>query len=189
MSLIAKQLMRKLIYDVAASLDNFIAHSDGSIEGFLTEGEFVNDFLERVKTYGAVLMGRKTYEWGYAYGLQKGQPAYTQINPNLVNYIFSQTITFEPSDLIQVVSDNELAFVQQLKTESGKPLWLCGGGELAGKLIDAQLIDELSIKVNPLVLGNGIRLFGSSKTRVDLQLTNAKTYENGLVLLTYQVNY
>ena len=153
--MIDKQLMRKLIYDVAASLDNFIAHSDGSIEGFLTEGEFVNDFLERINTYGAVLMGRKTYEWGYAHGLRKGQPAYTQVNPNLVNYIFSRTITFQSGDLIQVVSDNELAFVKHLKTEAGKPLWLCGGGDLAGKLIDAQLIDELIIKVNPVVLGDG----------------------------------
>ncbi|MBD2756663.1 dihydrofolate reductase family protein [Spirosoma validum] len=181
--------MRKLIYDVAASFDNFIAHSDGSIDGFLTEGEFVADFLERIQSYGAVLMGRKTYEWGYAFGLQKGQPAYTQVNPDLKNYIFSTSVTFEPGDLIDVVSDNEIDFVQQLKAEDGKPIWLCGGGELAGKLLDAQLIDELTVKLNPVVLGDGIRLFGSSQTKVNLHLIDSKPYDNGLILVKYQLTY
>ncbi|MFD1141043.1 dihydrofolate reductase family protein [Larkinella insperata] len=181
--------MRKLIYDVAASFDGYIAHSDGSIDGFQTEGEFVTDFLGRIQTYGAVLMGRKTYEWGYAFGLQKGQPAYTQVNPELVNYIFSTSISFEPNDLIQVVSEGEEAFIRQRKAEDGKPLWLCGGGELAGKLLDAHLIDELVVKLNPVVLGEGVRLFGSSQTKAALELIDSKTYDNGLMLMRYQIRY
>lgn len=181
--------MRKLIYDVAASLDNYIAHSDGSIDGFLGEGAFVTDFLERIKTYGAVLMGRKTYEWGYAFGLQKGQPAYTQVNPELVNYIFSKSISFEPNELIQVVSHDEEALIRRLKAETGKPVWLCGGGELAGKLLDAHLIDELVVKLNPVVLGEGVRLFGPSQTKVGLELIDSKPYENGLILVRYRIRY
>ncbi|UFH57060.1 dihydrofolate reductase family protein [Spirosoma sp. KNUC1025] len=181
--------MRPLIYDVAASVDNFIAHTDGSIGGFLSEGEFVADFLERIKTYGAVLMGRHTYEWGYAYGLKKGEPAYTQINPDLMNYVFSKTVTFEPGERIQIISENEIEFVRELKAQEGKPIWLCGGGELAGKLLEAQLIDELSIKLNPVVLGDGVRLFGSSKSRADLQLISSKAYDNGLLLVKYRIGY
>ncbi|GAB3274954.1 dihydrofolate reductase family protein [Larkinella harenae] len=181
--------MRKLIYDVAASFDGYIAHSDGSIDGFLTEGEFVTDFLERIKTYGAVLMGRNTYEWGYAFGLQKGQPAYTQVNSELVNYIFSKSISFEQNELIQLVSDDEQNVVRQLKAVAGKPLWLCGGGELAGRLLDAQLIDELVVKLNPVVLGEGVRLFGSSQTQVGLERIDAKPYDNGLLLVRYRIRY
>ncbi|WP_405520847.1 dihydrofolate reductase family protein [Spirosoma sp. KNUC1025] len=62
-------------------------------------------------------------------------------------------------------------------------------GELAGKLLDAHLIDELVVKLNPVVLGEGIRLFGSSQTKVGLIRTDNKPYENGLVLLTYQIQY
>ncbi|MFD2571865.1 dihydrofolate reductase family protein [Spirosoma soli] len=181
--------MRKLIYDVAASLDNYIAHSDGSVDGFQWEGNFVDDFLERIKTYGAVLMGRKTYEWGFAFGLQKGEPAYTQVNPQLKNYVFSSSISFEPSPLIEVVREHEVSFVEGLKAQSGNPIWLCGGGELASKLLEAHLIDELVIKLNPVVLGEGIRLFGSSQTKVGLRLTDSKRYENGLMLLNYQIQY
>ncbi|GAB3705828.1 dihydrofolate reductase family protein [Spirosoma flavus] len=181
--------MRKLIYDVAASLDNFISHSDGSIDGFLTEGEFVGDFLERIKSYDVALMGRKTYQWGYAFGLQEGEPAYTQVNPDLKNYIFSKTLTFEPGPLIEVISHDEIDFIRQLKAGDGNPIWLCGGGELAATLLEAQLIDELVIKLNPVILGEGVPLFGSSSANVTLQLLDSKSYENGLMLLRYQLNY
>ncbi|WP_370636600.1 dihydrofolate reductase family protein [Spirosoma sp. KNUC1025] len=119
--------MRKLIYDVAASLDSFIAHSNGSIEGFQAEGDFVSDFLERIHTYDAVLMGRKTYEWGFALGMQPGEPAYTQINPQLKNYIFSSSMHFENGPLIQLVTEEAPNFVRGLKTQPGNPIWLCGG--------------------------------------------------------------
>ncbi len=65
--------MRNLIYHVSASLDNFIAHPDGSLEGFQMEGEFAADFIASIRAYGAVLIGRNTYESGYALGLQKGR--------------------------------------------------------------------------------------------------------------------
>lgn len=180
--------MRKLVYDVAASLDNFISHSDGSIKGFQMEGEFVNDFLERIRSYGIALMGRKTYEWGYAYGLQEGEPAYTQVNPSLMNYIFSRTLTFEPGQLIEIIGENEIEFIKQLKAGEGNPIWLCGGGELAGALLEAQLIDELVVKLNPVILGEGIRLFGSGQTTAALQLVESKSYSNGVILLRYTIH-
>ncbi|GAB3987226.1 dihydrofolate reductase family protein [Spirosoma daeguense] len=181
--------MRKLVYDVAASLDNFISHSDGSIDGFQTEGEFVTDFLERIKSYGVALMGSRTYQWGYAYGLQEGEPAYTQVNPDLMNFIFSKSLTFEPGPLIEVINKDEIKFVQQLKAGEGNPIWLCGGGELAATLLEAKLIDELVIKLNPVILGEGVRLFGSSQINVALTLLDSKPYENGVILLRYQIDY
>ena len=179
--------MRKLIYHVATSLDNFIAYPDGTTDAFLPAGSYIMDFLASIKTYGAVLMGRRTYEYGFQYGLQKGQPAYADINPELTNYVFSNTMTFEQTDRVQLVQGDGIDFVRQLKAEAGKPIWLCGGGELAGRLLDAQLIDQLIIKLNPVVLGEGIRLFEANKTKATLRLTDSKTYENGLIRLSYSV--
>lgn len=181
--------MRKLIYHVATTLDNFIAHPDGTTDGFLPTGTFIQDFLDSIKTYGAILMGRKTYEYGFQFGLQKGQPAYAEINPALTNYVFSNTMEFEQTDQVQLVRDDEAAFVRQLKAQDGETIWLCGGGELAGKLLDAQLIDELIIKLNPILFGEGIRLFGASKANIKLNLTDCKPYENGLVRLSYRIEY
>ena len=181
--------MRKLIYHVATSLDNFIAYPDGTTDGFLPTGTYIPDFLDSIKSYGAVLMGRKTYEYGFQYGLQKGQPAYADINPELTNYVFSNTMKFESTDQVQLVKGDEAAFVRQLKSREGKAIWLCGGGELAGKLLDAQLIDELIVKLNPVVFGDGIRLFGASKAKIKLDLTDCKPYENGLIRLSYRIGY
>jgi len=57
-------VMRKIIYHIAITLDGFIAHDDGSFDGFLPEGEHVADFLDSIKNYGAILMGKNTYEVG-----------------------------------------------------------------------------------------------------------------------------
>jgi dihydrofolate reductase len=173
--------MRKLIYHVAASLDSFIAHPDGSVDGFLLDGDFVVDFVEAIKSYGAVLMGRKTYEAGYTFGLQPGETAYTHLNPELANYIFSNTLSMESNDRIELV--------RQLKAQPGRPIWLCGGGELAGELLAAQLINELVVKCNPILLGSGIRLFGTAEHKVGLHLLESKAYAFGLVRMSYSINY
>lgn len=83
----------------------------------------------------------------------------------------------------------QIALVKSLFFEDGKPIWLCGGGELAGKLLDAQLIDELIIKLNPVLFGEGIRLFGASKAKINLDLTDCKSYENDLIRLSYRIEY
>src|SRR5262249_26567871 len=62
--------MRKLKYYVASTVDGFIGHEDGSVNGFLEQGEHVTDYLESLKTwFDVVLMGRKTYEFGFQFGV------------------------------------------------------------------------------------------------------------------------
>lgn len=181
--------MRKIIYHVAATLDNFIAHSDGSFDGFLPEGEHVTDFLDSIKHYGAILMGKNTYEVGYKYGMKPGDPAYADFNPEMKNYVFSRTARFESNDRVQLVKQDEIEFIKNLKTEPGKDIWLCGGGALAGALLENELLDELLIKLNPVVFGSGIALFGGSTKKANLNLLSSKTYRTGVVLLQYKIDY
>lgn len=179
--------MRKLTYHIATSLDNFIAHEDGSCDAFFTieNGEHVQDFMDSWAAYDAVLMGRKTYEFGYGFGLAPGQPAY----PDMKHYIFSKTLQFETADQVELVRDDAVEFTRKLKATDGKKIWLCGGGALASTMFENELIDELVIKLNPLILGAGIPLFGGNKKEVKLELHSSKTYDTGVVLLTYQVHY
>ncbi len=181
--------MRKIIYHVATTLDNYIAHSDGSFDGFVPEGEHVMDFLDSIRHYGAILMGRNTYEVGYKYGMKPGDPAYADINPDMKNYVFSRSAKFESNDRVQLVRQDEIEFVKNLKTETGKDIWLCGGGALAGSLLEHELIDELLIKHNPVVFGSGIPLFGESKKNLNLTLLSSKMYDSGVLLLRYKINY
>jgi dihydrofolate reductase len=178
--------MRKLVYDVAVTVDNFIAHEDGSIGGFV-EGEHAPDYLARLAGYDTVVMGRKTYEYGYAFGMAPGKrgPLY----PHMRHFIFSQTLHFGPGAEVEVIHQDEAACVRGLKAEAGADIYLCGGGAFAGFLLDQGLIDQVVLKLNPLVFGRGIRLFGNSTRRIDLALVAAKTYGNGVVLLRYDVKY
>jgi dihydrofolate reductase len=177
--------MHKLVYDVAMTLDNFVAHEDGSTDGFLADGEHVPDYLARLAAYDTVVMGRKTYEYGYPFGLVPGKRAY----PHMRHFIFSKTLRFGPEAEVEVVAGDEAERVRRLKEEEGTDIYLCGGGAFAGFLLDRELIDQVVIKLNPVVFGRGIRLFGGSSKKVRLDLLSSKAYGNGVLLVRYDVKY
>ncbi|MDW7691446.1 dihydrofolate reductase family protein [Flammeovirgaceae bacterium SG7u.111] len=177
--------MRQLIYYVAISLDGFIARLDEDISGFVQGGNGVEKYMNDLKDFDTVIMGRKTYEFGYKYGLQPGQPAY----PHMKHYIFSTSLSFENQYEQVQVCPLDLKIIKDLKAEGGSPIYLCGGGEFAGWLLENQLIDQLKVKLNPLLIGEGIPLFGSSKKQYKLELLEGQAYENGLQILTYEIGY
>ncbi|MDZ5710711.1 dihydrofolate reductase family protein [Jeotgalibacillus haloalkalitolerans] len=179
--------MRKLIYHVATTVDGYIAHTDGSADtGFLSDGEHVTDYIASLQNdYGAVIMGRATYEYGYQFGLEKGSPAYQ----GMPNYVFSSTLDFPTSEGLILVKEDAAEYVANLKKQEGKPVYLCGGGRFASYLLNHQLIDEVILKVNPVLFGAGIKLFEGTDGEISLELMNNKVYSNGVLLPVYQVNY
>lgn len=186
--------MRKLVYYVAVTADGFIARSDGSFDVFLQEGDHLADLIALLpetvpghlreplgvtganRRFDAVLMGRRTYDVGLEFGV-------TSPYPHLRQYVFSRSLATSPDPAVTVVASDPLDFVQRLKAEEGRDLWLCGGGELAATL--APEIDVLILKVNPVLIGTGIRLFAGSIVSKRLTLTHTRQYANGFVLLEY----
>jgi len=177
--------MRQLVYDVAMTLDHFVAHEDGSLDGFLSEGEHVADYSRRLQGYDTVVMGRGTYEYGYRHGLKPGARVY----PHMRHYIFSTTLRLGPEAQVEVVNRDAISVLQALKQEGGTDIYLCGAGGFAGYLLDHALVDRLVVKLNPVIFGRGIRAFGESRRDVDLGLVSSRTYTNGVVLLVYDVRY
>jgi dihydrofolate reductase len=173
--------MRKLKYYVASTVDGFIGHEDGSINGFLEQGDHVSDYLESLKTqFDVVLMGRKTYEFGFQFGV-------TNPYPWMKQYVFSRSMKESPDPNVTLVSENVVGLVRELKRESGKGIYLCGGAELATILFEEKLIDEVTLKLNPVLFGSGISLLSRNASPIDLELTDSKVYENGVLLLHYRV--
>ncbi|MCR2805570.1 dihydrofolate reductase family protein [Paenibacillus soyae] len=183
--------MATLIYHVAVSLDNFIADQsldEGKIDRtlFLFEGDHGPDFLSEIRQYTAVLMGGKTYEWGFQFGAKPGEPGGYK---GLKHYVFSNTLQFESNEEVELVRGDAVAYIEKLKQEESGKLWLCGGGQLAGALIERKLIDQLVLKVNPIMVGAGVPLFGNSKPRLKLDLVNMKQYECGVIKPVYNIIY
>ena len=192
--------MPKLTYYVACSLDGFIAQTDGSHDGFCQNNEYLSelfaDFPETVPTqfreamgiqadnqwFDTVLMGRKTYEVGLKEGV-------TSPYTHLKQYLFSHSLSVSPDKAVTLVSEDAIALVKSLKAESGKGIWLCGGGTLASTLFTAELIDSLIIKVNPFLMGKGISLFAEPVSQTALELMHTKQYAGGVLQLHYQVHY
>jgi dihydrofolate reductase len=190
--------MRELIYYVAATLDGFIAHPDGSFDGFPWDAVYGADlatkFPETVpahmrsaehsqlanKRFDVVLMGRNTYEVGVKEGI-------TSPYPTLQQYVFSHTMQASLDPHVTLVSANAVDVVRALKQESGKDIWLCGGAVLASTLFAADLVDQLIVKLNPVLFGSGIPLFGPSIKQTALEMAEHKIYPSGHSVLQYRV--
>ena len=177
--------MRRIVYYVAATLDGFIPGPDGDITGFTSDGDGVQRYLADLKEYDTVIMGRKTYEFGYRFGLQAGQPAY----PHMMHYIFSNNLRFATAHSLVRTCAPRIDIIESLKNEPGTDIYLCGGGEFAGWLLDHGQIDVLKIKLNPFIMGSGVKIFGDSKRKVALALEETERFEYGLQIMTYNVIY
>ena len=169
--------MRTLKYYVAMTLDGFIAHRDGSFDGFVWDDELVADFFASYEWFDVVLMGRKTYEVGLREGKTNPYPTMRQF--------FSRTMEESPDENVTLVSEGATELVRDLKNGDGKDIWLCGGAELATMLFRSCLIDELIIKLNPVLFGSGIPLFSGEIQQCELELTGNKIYGSGIVVLHY----
>lgn len=188
--------MRKLTYFVASSLDGFIAGPDGSFDFFpfsvdselaehlrteypetlptpLRQALDFDDVPNRV--FDTVVMGRGTYEPALKEGI-------TSPYRHLRQVVFSRSLA-SVDPLVEVVAGDPVAFVQALKREDGKDIWLCGGGELAGVLWPE--IDEAVVKLNPLTVGEGIPLARRPFAPSPLTLVSARQLREGVILLRY----
>lgn len=173
--------MKKLKYHVATTLDGFIAHLAHTIDGFVAEGGHVIDYLDSLKKdYDTVLMGRRTYEFGFQFGVTNPYPWMNQ-------YVISRTMQRSPDENVCLVSENIIEFVLKQKEKKGKSIYLCGGSELASALFAEGLIDEVIVKLNPVVFGSGIPLFSERIIQTDLKLIHNKAYESGVLLLHYAI--
>ena len=190
--------MRDLIYYIAMTLDGYIAHEDGSFDGFSWDDEFVAGLLESFpetipvhmrgeatreqnKWFDAVLMGRKTYEIGVQAGV-------TSPYPTLDQYVVSASMEESPDAHVSLIRDGVEEFVQGLKQQAGKAIWLCGGGALAGNLMQVGLIDQLIIKLNPVLFGSGIPLFSGNIDMTPLKLTDTRIFGSGQAILFYELS-
>ena len=173
--------MQKIIYYVASSLDGYIAGENDDISQFILQGEGVEKYQSDLANFDTVIMGRKTYEFGYQYGLEAGQPAY----PNMMHHIFSDSMEIDNLSESVKIEKLNIDRINEIRQNSKTDIYLCGGGQFAGWLLENGLIDQLKLKLNPVILGSGTKLFGTSKANENWELVDCESFSDGLQILTY----
>ena len=162
-------------------MDGYITGKNKDISPFILQGKGVDKYQSDITKFKTVIMGRRTYEFGFQFGLEPGQPAY----PNMTHYIFSNSLKISKlSEFVKIVKPT-IEMVHYIRQHAETDIYLCGGGQLAGWLLEHGQIDQLKLKMNPVVLGEGTRLFGPSSTPQHWKLTTTESFSDGLQILTY----
>jgi len=143
--------MRKIVLQLAVSLDGFIEGPGGEFDWCFTDDDYgMTDFFKRID---AIFIGRKSYELALSMG-GSAPPGF----PALREHVFSNSLTIVEGDRV-LVNGNLIEEVKKIKSQPGKDIWLYGGASLTYSLINLDLVDEMALAVHPILLGAGKPLF------------------------------
>lgn len=175
--------MRKVILYAAMSLDGYLADKEGKVDWIGGDGsdlEAVSNWYEEFyHSVDCILMGRRTYE-----------QIVTELSPDCWIYGGKQTYVFthqeqEALPEIEFTQKSPQELLRWLKHRKGKDIWLCGGGDLIGQLVEEDLIDEYHLTLIPVLLGGGIPMFPPQAEAQRLKLISSRQ-GNGMADLVYE---
>ena len=170
--------MRRIRYNCAMSLDGYIAGPDDEFDWIGVDPDI--DFEELFGQFDTFLLGRRTFE-------VTGDPG-ASAQSGTRTFVFSRTLSQDDYENVTIVGDNWEDVVRSLREESGKDIWLFGGGELFRSLCAEGLVDTVEVSIVPILLGGGIPLVPELSKRIGLTLTGQRVFEKtGTVSLVYEV--
>lgn len=173
--------MRPVRYNVAASLDGYIAGPDGDYDWIPPEPAI--DFGALFRSVDTVLLGRHSFE------LVLRDPAAATWPPGARVLVFSRTLRQADHPDVTIIADDAAEVVGALRAEvGGGEIWLYGGGALFGSLLAAGQVDRVEITVIPVLLGDGIPVQPPGAPRVPLVLEHLERWPSGQVSLHYAVS-
>jgi dihydrofolate reductase len=180
--------MKKIILNLAVTLDGFIEGPNGEIDWCIMDGDAnFNDYLDGIDS---IFYGRISYDlWGNYQPGEEDNELMKSISQNINSkkkYVFSHSKTDDGTGAVFIHSDIEKK-VNEIKNLPGKDIWLYGGAKLISTFINAGLVDELQLAVHPVILGSGKLLFNEINDQVKLTLKETKSSPSGVILLIYDV--
>lgn len=168
--------MPRIRYQVAMSLDGYIAGPNGEIDWITADPDI--DFGALLAQFDTFLMGRRTFEVVRA----MGSPASGE-----TTFVFSRTLQPQDYPDVTIVGDVSTDTVAPIRTQAAKDIWLFGGGELFRGFVETGLVDTVEVAVMPVLLGGGLPLYSHTTRHVELHLTSHTAYGSGIVMLEYDV--
>jgi dihydrofolate reductase len=182
--------MRKLYMFNMVTLDGFFEGPNQDINWHNVDDEFNKFAIAQLNELDTLVFGRITYQVMASYwptpDAIKNDPVVAGHMNRTPKIVVSRTLQKADWNNTRLVKDHVTEEIAKLKQQPGKDIAVFGSANLLSTLIQANLVDEHRIMVNPVILGKGTPLFKSSKDKLDLKLVKTRTFGNGNVLLCYQ---
>jgi dihydrofolate reductase len=174
---------RSIVVYVAVSADGYIARPDGGVE-WLDRPSAAGDYGMRafLRSIDTILWGRKTYEMALGFGEQG-----TNFGRPLRNLVFTRGSLDAVAPGFELVREPIGEFTRRLRQEPGRDVWVMGGADLIGSLLDADEVDALVLHVIPTLIGAGIPLLAPRHRLVPLALKSVKSFADGVLRVHYLV--
>jgi dihydrofolate reductase len=194
--------MRKVIAALQVSVDGFIEGPNGELDWAMAEDEETwRDVFAMLESVDTCILGRVMYPLYEQYWLAvlenptgslplsgkpatKNEIAYARWADKTPHIVLSGTLDKVAWKTTRIVRDVEE--IRKLKHQPGRDMYVVGGATLVSSLMNAGLIDEVRLMVNPIILGRGKALFKDVKERKSLELVRTKPLKSGKVSLTYR---
>jgi dihydrofolate reductase len=185
--------MGKIVISENVSLDGVIQDPAGD-EGFSRGGwvgriaalpELAKVTLDEAQGTEALLLGRRSYQWLAARWPSRSGELADRLN-SLPKYVVSSTLEDPDWNNSTVLKGDVVNEVSKLKQELNGEINVPASFQLARTLIEHDLVDELRLKIFPVVLGAGERLFGETSDKKPMRLVDTMTLADGVVILTYE---
>jgi dihydrofolate reductase len=186
--------MGKIVISDNVSLDGVIQDPAGD-EGFRHGGwvglikdrpELNQLALDEALGAEALLVGRRSYEWLAARWPSRSGELADRLN-SLPKYVVSSTLEHPDWNNSTVLKGDVVNEISKLKHELAGEIVVPASFQLVQTLIEHDLVDELRLKIFPVVLGVGARLFGETSDKKPMRLVATQTFEGDIAFLTYEV--
>ena len=185
--------MRKVIMFNMISLDGLFETLDHRLDWANHDPEFDQFTVENAQSSsaGSFIFGRATYEmmssfWPTEAAMQSNPVVAKRMN-DAEKYVFSHSLSRVDWQNSILVKGDAVEELQRLKQQPGNDMVIFGSGHLSADFIQANLIDEFQLVVNPILLGSGTPLFKQLPIPVKLKHLATRTFRNGNVFLTYEL--
>lgn len=178
--------MKKVILDLAVTLDGFIEGLNGEIDWCIMDDDM--DFDGFISGIDTIFYGRVSYDaWGNFQPDAHAGPTEQKLWEGVHSkekFVFSGQD--RQDDKATFISADIAGKVAEIKNRGGKDIWLYGGASLIKTFIGLGLIDIYRISVHPIALGGGKPLFEDLKGRIALRLIKTNIFKSGVVQLIYE---
>jgi dihydrofolate reductase len=180
--------MSKLIYITNTSVDGYVEDETGAFDW--VNPDQVHAFItELVRPVGIHLYGRRLYEtMAYWDAPVEGYPPeyrdFARVWQRAEKVVFSRTLMGATTRNTRVERDFDLEAIRKLKRESENAI-IIGGAELAGLALEADLVDECHLFINPVIVGGGKPAFRAGLRR-NLELLETRRFDTGVIYLRYR---